>query len=188
MGGLQQAQPHMEFNLLHTNYNMYFRRVTSQDLPLLIEWAQDERYDEFFRRTPPICEWAHPGLVEGVFANYYVIMKNGQELGLASMGVEDPYAKTFKAGAMMIKGHSMEDSKYMMDLMADLAFNKLCMHRIIMIVLANRFKLHERLKGYGFELEGIFRESTLHRGKLVDEHLYALRRETWQACLAKQVQ
>lgn len=167
---------------------MHFRRVTSQDLPLLIEWAQDERYDEFFRRTPPICEWAHPGLVETTFANYYVIVKDGKELGLASMGVEDPYAKTFKAGAMMIKGHSMQDSKQMMDLIADLAFNKLSMHRIVMVVLAHRIKLHERLVNYGFELEGVFKESSLHRGKLVNEHQYALRRDKWQACLAKQGQ
>jgi len=158
---------------------MHFRRVTSQDLPLLIEWAHDESYDEFFRRTPPACEWSHPNLVENTFANYYIIMKDGKELGLVSMGIEDPYAKTFKAGAMMIKGHTMQESLQMMNLIADLAFNRLAMHRIVMVVLSTRIKLHERLVGYGFRLEGVFKESSLHRGKLVDEHLYALRRTEW---------
>lgn len=160
---------------------MYFRRVTSQDLPLLIEWASDERYDEFFRRTPPTCEWSHPALVESMFANYYFMMKDGQELGLASMGVEDPYAKVFKVGGMLKVGHTMEESKLMLDYMVDLAFNKLSMNKIVTVILSHRTKLHERFLGYGFKLEGVFKESALHRGKLVDEHQYALRREEWQA-------
>jgi len=165
---------------------MYFRRVTSQDLPLLIEWATDERYDEFFRRTPPACEWSHPGVIENMFSNYYFIMKNGREIGLASMGIEDAYSRTFKAGAMMIKEHTMADSLEMMHYIADLAFNKLVMNRITMLVLSHRRKLQERLLGYGFKLEGVFKESALHRGKLVDEHQYALRREEWQASSAAQ--
>jgi hypothetical protein len=55
------------------------------------------------------------------------------------------------------------------------------MNKIITVILAHRHKLHERFLGYGFKLEGLFRESALHRGKLVDEHQYALRREEWQA-------
>jgi RimJ/RimL family protein N-acetyltransferase len=159
---------------------MHFRRVTSQDLPLLIEWATDERYDEFFRRIPPVCEWAHPALVESSFANFYVMMKDGRELGLASMGVEDPYAKVFKVGGLLTAGHTMDESKLMLDYMVDIAFNKLSMNKIITVILAHRHKLHERFLGYGFKLEGLFRESALHRGKLVDEHQYALRREEWQ--------
>jgi|GEM_PF-2960316 len=160
---------------------MYFRRLTAQDLPLVIEWAQNEKYDEFFRRTPPLCDWAHPGMFENIFSQYYMIVESDKNLGLVSMGVEDPYAKTFKAGAMMVSEHTMEQSWAMLQQLLDLAFNKLSMHRVVMVVLSTRTKLHERLKKAGFELEGVFKESTLHRGKLVDEHLYALRREKWQA-------
>lgn len=161
------------------NYNMYLRRVTTQDLPLLIEWAQDERYDEFFRRTPPLCDWNHPNLVESTFSNYYIIMKNGKELGLASMGVEDPFSKSFKVGGMMIHNHTMQESKELMDHMLDIGFNQLLMNRVTTVVLAHRVKLQERLTNYGFRLEGIFKESALYRGKLTDERLYAIRRNEW---------
>jgi len=167
---------------------MHFRRVTSQDLPLLTEWAHDERYDEFFRRTPPACEWSHPGLVESTFANYYMVMKDGRELGLASMGVEDPFAKVFKVGGMLITGHTMAESRQVLDYMVDLAFDKLLMNKIVTVVLSHRKKLQERFMAYGFKLEGVFKESSLHRGKLVDEHLYALRRDEWLASLVQQGQ
>lgn len=167
---------------------MHFRRVTSQDLPLLIELAHDESYDEFFRRTPPTCEWSHPNLVESTFANYYFMVKDGKEIGLASMGIEDPFAKVFKVGGLMIKGHTMEESKLMLDYMVDLAFNKLSMNKIVTLILSHRTKLHERFLKYGFRLEGVFKESALHRGKLVDEHQYALRREEWQAYSVQQRQ
>lgn len=158
---------------------MQFRRVTFQDLDLLQSWAHDPEYDEFFRRMPPPCDWAHPNVIESMFINYYIAMVDNKVVGLASMGVEDPYAKVFKVGGLMIKGHTMQESKAMLDYMVDIAFNKLSMNKIITVILAHRHKLHERFLGYGFKLEGVFKESALHRGKLSDEHQYALRREEW---------
>jgi len=158
---------------------MHFRRVTSQDLPLLIEWATDERYDEFFRRTPPVCEWANPHQVETAFPSHYMVLDESKEIGLVGLNFDDPFAKSLRFGMMVIaeQRHRLKDIK---DYIENLCFNQLSANRLSCVVLTHRDKLIERLCSYGLEVEGVLKASTLYRGKLHDECVLAVTREKWE--------
>lgn len=163
---------------------MYFRRVTSQDLPLLIEWATDERYDEFFRRTPPVCEWANAHQVESAFPTHYVVLDNDEAIGLVALTFEDPFAKSLRFG-MMVTVEKRDRLKDIKDYIENLCFNSLQANRLSCVVLMHRQKLIEKLCSYGLEIEGITKQSSLYRGKLHDECILAVTREKWEMYLVQ---
>lgn len=157
---------------------MYFRRVTTQDLPLLLEWAQDKRYDEFFRRTPPVCEWANPHQVESAFPTHYLVVLNNDIIGFVALTFEDPFAKSMRFGMMLVE-EKRQHLKEVKEYIENLCFNELAANRLSCVVLTHREKLIERLCGYGMDVEGVLKNSSFYRGKLVDECLLAVTREKW---------
>jgi RimJ/RimL family protein N-acetyltransferase len=155
---------------------MHLRPVTIEDFNLVIEWAQDPQLDEYFRRTPPVCDWAEPSKFMQQVGDKYIVVKNGEAIGMLSMGIDDPLSRTAKWGVALAKKEP-GDSVILNTMLKDIFFNRLGCNKIFCIILSHREGLKQILKANNYKHEGTFRKSCLYRGKLVDECVYSLLKE-----------
>jgi RimJ/RimL family protein N-acetyltransferase len=154
---------------------MHLRPVTIEDFNMVLEWAQDPNLDEYFRRTPPLCDWAEPSKFMQQMGDKYIVMKNNNAIGLLSMGIEDHLSRTAKWGVLLAK-KDRGDSNKVNEVVKNILFDKLGCNKIFCIILSHRDGLKQNLEDAGYEHEGTLKKSCLYRGKLVDECLYSLLR------------
>lgn len=154
---------------------MHLRPITIEDFNMVIEWAQDPRLDEYFRRTPPVCDWAEPSKFMQQMGDKYIVIKNGEAIGLLSMGIEDHLSRTAKWGVVLAK-KERGDSVKLNELLKEIFFNKLGCNKIFCVILAHREGLKQILLDNNYTHEGTLKQSCLYRGKLVDECIYSLLR------------
>jgi RimJ/RimL family protein N-acetyltransferase len=155
---------------------MYLRPVTIQDFDLVISWAQNPELDEYFRRTPPVCDWAEPNKFMMQMGDKYIVVKEDETIGLLSMGIVDQLSRNVEWGLLLIKKEK-EDSTKVEQIIRDVLFNKLGCNRLFCRILSHREGIKRNLEKAGYKHEGTLRKSCLYRGKLVDECLYSLLKE-----------
>jgi len=155
---------------------MYLRPITIYDFDLVLEWAQNPELDEYFRRTPPLCDWATPEKFLAQMGDQYIVVKEGAAVGLLSMGIDDPQSRTVKWGVLLAKKDA-GDSTRVNNLVKQIAFDKLGCNRLICIILSHREGIKKNLLAAGYQYEGTFRNSCWYRGKLHNEDQYGLLRE-----------
>lgn len=155
---------------------MYLRPVTIQDFDLVISWAQNPELDEYFRRTPPVCDWAEPNKFMAQMGDKYIVIKDDNAIGLLSMGIEDVLSRTAKWGVLLAKRESGDSTK-LNNLVKEIMFDRLGCNKLFCIILSHREGIKRNLEKAGYKYEGTLRKSCLYRGKLVDECLYSLLKE-----------
>lgn len=155
---------------------MYLRPITIEDFNMVVEWAQDPRLDEYFRRTAPLCDWAEPNKFMLQMGDKYIVVKDGESVGLLSMGIVDHLSRSAEWGVLLVK-KDREDSAKVELLVRDLLFNKLGCTRLFCRILAHRDRIKQNLETAGYIHEGTLKKSCLYRGELVDECIYAILRK-----------
>lgn len=155
---------------------MHLRPITIEDFNMVVEWAQDPRLDEYFRRTAPLCDWAEPNKFMVQMGDKYIVVKDGESVGLLSMGIEDHLSRTAKWGLLLAK-KERGDSNKLNDLIKDILFNKLGCNKIFCVILSHREGLKRILEDAGYEHEGTLKKSCLYHGELVDECIYSILRK-----------
>lgn len=140
-------------------------------------WATKSELREYFRNYPPLHEWNRPDLVLARLDWSYGIYEDEKLVGSVQLFQSNPVAKTIELG-MIIDNEVCTDRKavaYEANLLiTDYIFQVLGYRKIYMRVLCHRTSLLERLKKFGYVIEGTFKESAKHDGVLKDEYYLAL--------------
>jgi len=161
--------------------NVNLRVVEKEDLPLIVEWANDP---EFNGEHEPIMQLSRAEL-EKWYANsgseekwFLVEKKDGAKIGLVR---HDSHAGGMTLGTVLIpsergKGYCTEAVNILVDY--------LFLSRDIVRIQA-RFNKHNAaskrvLEKVGFTEEGTMRKSSFSRGKWVDMAVYSILREEWK--------
>ena len=152
---------------------MYLRPVTIHDFDMIIEWAQDPQLDEYFRRTPPLCDWATPEKFLAQMGDKYIVVKDVEAVGMLSMGIEDHLSRVAKWGVLLAK-KERGDSTRLNNIVKEVLFNRLGCNKIFCVILSHRDGIKHNLEAAGYKYEGTLRRSCLYRGALVDECVYSI--------------
>lgn len=155
---------------------MYLRPVTIQDFDLVISWAQNPELDEYFRRTPPVCDWAEPNKFIAQMGDKYIVIKDDNAIGLLSMGIVDQLSRNAEWGLLLTKKEK-EDSTKVEQIVRDILFDKLGCNRLFCRILSHRDGIKRNLEKAGYKHEGTFQRSCLYRGQLVNECIYGIVKE-----------
>lgn len=155
---------------------MYLRPVTIQDFDLVISWAQNPELDEYFRRTPPVCDWAEPNKFMTQMSDKYMVVKNNEAVGMVSMGIIDQLSRSAEWGVLLAK-KAKEDSTKVEQIVRDILFNRLGCNRLFCRILSHRDGIKRNLEAAGYKHEGTLTNSCLYRGHLVNECIYGVTRE-----------
>lgn len=155
---------------------MHLRPTTIQDFTTVIEWANNPELDEYFRRVPPVCDWATPEKFLAQMGDKYIVIKNGEVVGMVSMGIVDQLSRSAEWGVLLTK-KDREDSTKVEKIIREILFNRLGCNRLFCRILSHRDRIKQNLEAAGYKHEGTLQSSCLYRGQLVNECIYAITRE-----------
>jgi len=161
--------------------NVNLRVVAKEDLPFIVEWANDP---EFNGEHEPIMQLSK-GELEKWYANsgpeekwFLIEKKDGTRIGLVR---HDSHAWGVTLGSVLIpserrKGYSTEAISMLVDY--------LFLSKDIVRIQARANKLNSAskrvLEKVGFSEEGTMRKSSFSRGKWVGMIVYSILREEWK--------
>ena len=159
------------------------RPITNDAVPQLVNWAEETKNKEFFRRYPSLMEWCDVTLALQVFATSYLLCEDARIVGLVNFGTNDPYSRSIEFGLLIDYTANRDISNVTVestDKVADYVFNNLHYNRLTCRILASRDKLSQRLEKFGFKKEALLEQSACINGEFHNEFLYALTKERYK--------
>lgn len=152
-----------------------FRPIRETDLPLILDWYQDEGFR--FRSVAPnlLGEQQIRSLTQ--VPEVFLIEREGLPAGLAFLEVLDPTAGRAKVDLRLAGGHCPEG---VVKAWVSLAFAHLGLRRLIATCASFDEPAAGGLLAAGFRLEGRLHDLLFHQGRYWDELHFALLRDEWE--------
>jgi RimJ/RimL family protein N-acetyltransferase len=149
----------------------------------VVEWAQDPKLSDYFRRYPPIQDWHQPEQIIAGLGVGYMVVEDDKVVGLAQLLNNDARAGSVEMAMLVDKGACKEpevvaSKAYIM--LCDYIFEYLNYQKIYMKVLESSKGLQKYLINGKFKQEGYFKRSCRYKGELVGEIMLSLFKEDYK--------
>lgn len=151
--------------------------IDPNQLLVLLDWYENPKLAEYFRRYPPAMDWGRADLIAQYLKGAYFIYEDGKAVGLVQLGHDDPIARTVEI-AMVIDPSTCSDrfraSRVAYTEICNYIFDYMNYEKAYMKVLTTRTKLRDRLQADGWSVEGTLRQSCPFQGERCDEWVMGL--------------
>lgn len=147
---------------------------STEHASLLMQWASRSSNSEFFRRIPPLMNWATPEATLALWKGSWTILEDGRPvgIGIASFGTQAD--RSCEVGLMIDADASSQrslTSALAMRQAFEYCFDYCNVHKITMRVLTTREGLKQNLLKLGCSVEATLRDSIFFQGEYHDEWL-----------------
>ena len=164
---------------------VYLRMIEESDLTLLVKWRNDPRnWQQFFNRWP-LSQINQRTWFQSLLDNpsrkfFMVCLSDDRAVGTFSFDQIDTINLSLEIGNVMIGEHTHKGlASDALLLLINFAFAQLNMHRLYLEVWAGNTTAIGLYKKFGFELEGVARQSRFSDGHYRDIAHMGLLREDW---------
>lgn len=150
-------------------------KIAGLDLVEIIPtWATNPDLAEYFRNWPPMQDWNRPDLIASKLDGAYGVYEDSKLVGMVHFYQANPAGRAIEYGGL-IDASRCSNRKEVSDklhlLVLDYVFNYLNYNRVAIRILDHREKLIKRYVDFGYQIEGILRESTRYNGEFRNEVL-----------------
>jgi len=150
-------------------------------------WAEKPELREYFRRSPPIMDWATT--VDKAMGWCYVIYEDLKPVGIVQLLNQESQARSIETAVMVDKDLCSDRKLVSLQIYKQIAqyiFFYMDYNKMYMKILAHREKLASRLKSGNWIVEARLRRSCKFEGQLVDELVLGLLKEDYKLWVQEQ--
>lgn len=159
---------------------MQIRRITEQDLPLRVEWMNDERVYSSMSFTLPITiegtiKWYRANVINPNRFDAVILEDSGQIVAFGGLTDLDPLLKKAELYVFVDPCRQHQGlGRLSTLLLCEYAFDVMKLHKVYL--MTNRSNIAARLtyERIGFKLEGTLRDEKLLNGKYEDRLYYGM--------------
>lgn len=143
---------------------------------LVLSWYENPKLWQYFRTFPPAFTWNSPAQMAQIFANHYLVLLEGQPVGLCGVYLQESANKRAEFSLLLDLDDKVlrrEVSRQTLQLVESYVFDYLDFNKLVYKLLVGREKLGKATQAEaGFEFEGTRKQDTLYKGKFYDENYY----------------